>query len=374
MDWYPRSGPPRPVKDGLRVESRRGAIGSKWWSRRWVEALEAITDPRRIQRGRRYARSGQVAALEPTGGGVTARVQGSRSRPYKVRIELEALGDDAWEAVLDALAERAGFAAALLAGDVPQEIEGVFTSVDAPLLPQDEDDLQTDCSCPDWANPCKHVAAVHYVLAEALDNDPFLLFVLRGRDRDAVLSGLRTRRAQAVEKRPAQKGSPPTSDIADPERPFYHQPTGAAAAVQVRIEPNDAPTDLLAALGPPPVFSSPRVDGRLLDSVYERAARWALDVAYNEGSPEKPLEDEQPGKRASIEGKENEKGKVAGGKDWQTRRVHASGHIMVQNSRFHVGREHAGTEVDVRITPKGVRVRLPGGPGRFLRWPRNQPN
>src|SRR6059036_1628093 len=95
------------------------------------------------------------------------------------------------------MANQAVFAAELLAGEMPKEIDQAFRASGRSLFPAKVKDLQTACSCPDWANPCKHVAATHFVLGEAFDRDPFLLFELRGRSKDQVLSALRRARASS---------------------------------------------------------------------------------------------------------------------------------------------------------------------------------
>jgi uncharacterized Zn finger protein len=189
--------PTRPIEvdDGIKARSKRGAFAKNWWATRWIQAMERLVDPGRLGRGRRYARKGQVRSLEETGEGVTARVQGSRPRPYQVTIHVAPLTDPQWEKVIDALAEQALFTAQLLAGEMPEDIGQAFQAAGVSLFPDKGGDLTTGCSCPDWANPCKHVAAAHYLLGERFDEDPFLLFRLRGRTQEQILKALRGRRA-----------------------------------------------------------------------------------------------------------------------------------------------------------------------------------
>jgi uncharacterized Zn finger protein len=195
--WFPPPSRPRPA-DGIRARSRRGEIGETWWSRRFIDVLEAFDLGARLTRGRRYARAGQVLELVVDPGIVRARVQGSRRRPYDVRIETLTLSDKDWARVEAAMAARALFLAKLLAGEMPRDIEQTFAETRLSLFPGTERDLATDCSCPDWANPCKHIAAVYYLLAEAFDADPFLIFRWRGRTRDELLERLRARRVGMV--------------------------------------------------------------------------------------------------------------------------------------------------------------------------------
>jgi uncharacterized Zn finger protein len=195
--YYPK-GQPRRAVGGIKTRKERGAIGETWWSRRWVDVLEDLGMGARLARGRSYARQGQVLSIDIAPGLVTARVQGSRSRPYDIIIKLKPLTDRDWERVTEALAEQAIFAAKLLAGEMPTNIEEVFNAVHVSLFPTTQRDLVTDCSCPDWANPCKHIAAVYYILAERFDEDPFLIFKLRGRTKEEIIESLREKRAASL--------------------------------------------------------------------------------------------------------------------------------------------------------------------------------
>jgi uncharacterized Zn finger protein len=196
-NYYFDFEPTRPieVKDGIKARSQRGAFAKSWWATRWIQAMERLVDAGRLSRGRSYARKGQVLSIEEKKNGVEARVQGSRRTPYKIDIRVAPLGDAQWEQVIDALAEQALFTALLLAGEMPQDIEEAFQTAGVSLFPDRRGDLTTHCSCPDWSNPCKHVAATHYILGERFDEDPFLLFRLRGRSQEQILQGLRQRRA-----------------------------------------------------------------------------------------------------------------------------------------------------------------------------------
>jgi uncharacterized Zn finger protein len=190
-------GPTRPIqaKNGIKARSQRGAFTKNWWATRWIQAMERLVDAGRLSRGRSYARRGQVLSIEEQKNGVEARVQGSRRTPYKVKIEIAPLSDAQWDKVTDALAEQALFAAQLLAGEMPKDIDSAFQSAGVSLFPARRGDLTTSCSCPDWSNPCKHIAATHYILGERFDEDPFMLFRLRGRSPEQILQGLRQRRA-----------------------------------------------------------------------------------------------------------------------------------------------------------------------------------
>jgi uncharacterized Zn finger protein len=156
--------------------------------------LESFGIGSRLQRGKRYARAGQVLSLEFAPGQVRASVQGSRAKPYRVFIETEILTDPEWAGIEDVMASRAVFLARLLSGEMPEEIEEAFVESATTLFPASGEDLVSACSCPDWENPCKHVAAVFYLMAEAFDEDPFLIFAWRGREKEQLLADLRARR------------------------------------------------------------------------------------------------------------------------------------------------------------------------------------
>ncbi|WP_028937278.1 SWIM zinc finger family protein [Pseudonocardia spinosispora] len=198
MAWWD-SEPTRAVKveGGIKARSKRGAIGQSWWSARFIQVLTSIGVGGRLDRGRNYARAGQVLELRTGAGTVLATVQGSRPRPYDVRIGLPTYGKVEWAQIEQAMADSAWYAAKLLAGEMPKDIEEVFTSVGLTLFPGDVRDLTMDCSCPDHVVPCKHLAAVFYLLAESFDDDPFGILALRGRDRETLLENIRARRGAA---------------------------------------------------------------------------------------------------------------------------------------------------------------------------------
>jgi uncharacterized Zn finger protein len=198
------------VEGGLAARSRRGPIGETWWSKRFLDAIESVMVGGRLGRGRTYARQGQVIDLMVRPGLIEARVQGSRTTPYRVRLAMPVVPDDDWDRIVAALGAQAGYAARMLAGELPHEVEDVFSAEGASLFPAPHARLTTDCTCPDWANPCKHVAAVCYLVAETFDRDPFAVLAWRGRDREAVLAQLRRLRTDRAE------ASPPVAEAVAP--------------------------------------------------------------------------------------------------------------------------------------------------------------
>jgi uncharacterized Zn finger protein len=192
------------------VKRRSTARGfaTTWWGKVWITALEdrARLDPNRLPRGRTYARHDHVTDLVLHAGEVTAQVQGSRATPYRVRVRLRTFNAAEWATVFKAIAARAAHAAALLDGELDPGVIDEAADAGVDLLPG-PGELQPRCSCPDWADPCKHSAAVCYLVARALDADPFGLFLLRGLDRAAVLSGVRQQRADGAVSAPAGRQS-----------------------------------------------------------------------------------------------------------------------------------------------------------------------
>ncbi len=206
--YYEPSRPIR-VQGGIKTKKEYGQIGETWWSKRWIAVLESFNMGARLTRGRSYARQGQVISIDVEPGMVEAKVQGSQPKPYKVEIRFKTLSDQDWENVTEAMASQAIFAAKLLAGEMPKNIEEAFGAVKLSLFPTALKELETSCSCPDWANPCKHIAAVYYLLAERFDEDPFLIFKLRGRTKEQIIEVLREKRAATL---PAESASPSTSE------------------------------------------------------------------------------------------------------------------------------------------------------------------
>jgi uncharacterized Zn finger protein len=298
MGWYdrefyprfPRSRP-RAAKGGIKAQSRGGQFGKSWWARRWIAVLESFQIGARLQRGRSYARGGQVLSIDVGEGTVDARVQGSRPKPYDVSIRVKVLSREDWGRLVQALAGQALFVAKLLAGEMPQDVEQVFKDAGLSLFPQKLGDLKTSCSCPDSSNPCKHIAAVYYLLGEEFDRDPFLLFRLRGLGREELMA--RLHEAAPAGKVSTAAGAAPAAESGT-----------AAAAEPLPVElkafwsGNQPPDDLYGEVQVPPVsaawpkrlgaFPFWRGGERFLDAlepVYRQAARQGLATFLGERSP-----------------------------------------------------------------------------------------
>lgn len=189
-DRFPRWSKPLPVRGGIQAQSKHGPFGERWWGKRWIAVLEGFGLGARLTRGRSYARRGQVTGIAVESSGVRATVQGSREDPYIVTMRMTPLTHAQWRVVTERISHTPRFLAMLLNGEMPDDIEIAFHEAGCELFPKSVRDVHTTCSCPDASNPCKHVAAVYYLIGEEFDRDPFLLFALRGFTRDALLAAL----------------------------------------------------------------------------------------------------------------------------------------------------------------------------------------
>ena len=290
-DSFPERRPPKKAPEhGIKI----GKVGTTWWGQRWIEALERASSAysARLGRGRTYARAGRVHDLVVSGGVVTAKVTGSSSRPYTIEIRLSSLSDATWDAALAGLASQARFVATLLSGEMPRDIDDVFQALaGASLIADAKAEMTTSCSCPDWANPCKHVAATHYVLGDALERDPFLLFELRGRSKSDVLAALRVLRGG---QRMAKAAPPPAKK---PRRPAgvslgevavhdYDRPSAPWPSLALTFERSSRPGSLLAQLGSPPSWRANETPSDLLAPFIAAAAERARRLVAADGAGE----------------------------------------------------------------------------------------
>jgi len=180
---------PLAVRGGIRAQHTSAGQLRVWWSRRWVDMMEQFRLGARLGRGRNYAEAGQVSELMIEEGLVTAVVQGAQKEPYSSTIRFKTLAPAAKAAVIDNLRVNPVLIARMLVGDLPLPIESILRKAECPLFPERENDLKSRCSCPDWANPCKHLAAVYYLLGEEIAKNPMLLLTIRGVTRADIFNG-----------------------------------------------------------------------------------------------------------------------------------------------------------------------------------------
>ncbi|MBW2737757.1 MAG: SWIM zinc finger family protein [Deltaproteobacteria bacterium] len=286
-DFWGGYAPSKPieVEGGIKAKSKRGSIGDTWWSKRWVGVLESFGWSNRLERGRRYARKGQVLDFELSTGKVGATVQGSVSKPYFVTIEIKPLTEGAWDHVIEEMSQKAIFAAKLLADEMPDDIEGAFEAADVSLFPEKSKDIKTHCSCPDSANPCKHIAALYYILAEEFDRDPFMIFQLRGRTKDDITAALRKQRTVDDES-PPEAETLPAGEDAGPEEAALSMDdfweTEESESFSVSISQPDVSAAVIKRLGTPQFWDSKEDFVEKMGGYYEEISRRAIETAYGE--------------------------------------------------------------------------------------------
>jgi uncharacterized Zn finger protein len=252
-----------------------------------MAALDGFGWTGRLSRGRSYARNGRVIDVEIGPGTVKARVQGSERQPYRIEMTLEKFPDGVWDRVIGALARQALYTAKLLAGELPAEVVQLCDTAEAPLFPSHPNDITMKCSCPDWAVPCKHVAAVHYALAAELDRDPFLLFRLRGRTREELTAALRARRGSfgsaGAARMAAEQAAAAAEAEAQASQPLPVDQFWTLGAelddLHFEIRGPDVPGAVLRLLGRPPGWGGQEELQATLHDLYRVASASVRDAA-----------------------------------------------------------------------------------------------
>jgi uncharacterized Zn finger protein len=270
--------------------------GRQWWVERWLELLDSYRFKKRLERARNYAREGNVLSLRFQGAELLAQVQGSEVQPYQVSLRLDPFNDEDWQFVVAALAEKALYSAQLLSGQMPATIEQVFIKNGLNLFPYTLGDVHSRCSCPDKANPCKHIGAVYYQLADRFSEDPFIIFQLRGRSRSQILVALREQRqqTQASESSLDDPGlTPATPATPSPASPPQASQEDTLALVQafwryeqpldtnlVIMAPAGPATAILDLLGPLPLpYETAQEAKQALVQIYTQVSQQALNQA-----------------------------------------------------------------------------------------------
>ena len=248
---------------------RRGAVrGDTWWGRAWTKAMEDTSlDSGRLARGRTYARTGRVGPITVSPGRISAPVHGTDVEPYETRVFVERLSESDWDRFLDEVASRAGHIAALLDGEMPTDLVTAAAEAGVRLLPT-VGDLEPECSCADWGYPCKHAAALCYQTAWLLDQDPFVLLLLRGKGRGELLDALQQRQES--------------------------EPSGTPAAKVFGTEPAPLPSPPPLASTPvvtPQFPAAPGVDADALTLLVRNAAARARDLLGGDTTVLSPTQD-----------------------------------------------------------------------------------
>jgi len=261
----------------------------EWWVERWLDLLASYRFKKRLERGRSYAREGNVLSMEFANSRAKAEVQGSEDKPYRVSLSLDSFSNEDWNFVITKMSEKAVFSAQLLAGEMPETIEAVFTASGLSLFPFTLNDVRSRCNCLDKANPCKHIAAVYYQLADRFSEDPFIIFQLRGRTKNQIIERLRQIRSQKALKTP-KPAQPATiaklnltvaHDATEEIKGFwqYNEPLESGLVAIVPPMEQKTPLDILGEIP----LSATDADAvqQYLTQVYQTAAQQALMQALN---------------------------------------------------------------------------------------------
>ncbi len=262
----------------------------QWWVERWLELLNSYRFKKRLERGRIYAREGNVLSIELANSKALATVQGSEAEPYKVSLSLDSFSDEDWDFAIATMSEKAIFSAQLLAGEMPEDIEAVFTASGLSLFPFALTEVHSRCSCPDKANPCKHIAAVYYQLSDRFSEDPFIIFQLRGRTKNQIIDTLRQIRSQKATDSPvAVTELKPVIDVSSlsttttpiKTNSFWQYDEPLESSLVAIVPPIESKT-VLDLLGKMPLTAADAdAVQQYLTQVYQTAGQQALMSALN---------------------------------------------------------------------------------------------
>lgn len=277
----------------------------EWWSQRWLDLLDSYRFKKRLERARNYARQGNILSIKFEGSKVLAQVQGTEPEPYKVSLFLEPFSDEQWGYVIETMSQQAIWAAKLLAGEMPQNMEQIFTANGLSLFPFTLSEVRSKCSCPDKANPCKHIGAVYYQLGDRFSEDPFVLFQLRGRTKDEIIASLRNIRSRGAEGAEGTEGAGEAGEVGGEITPSpqplapspsfwqYNEPLDATLVVITPSPSSDTVLDMLGAI--PIAELEPEITAKnnskpetksevvkqYLDTVYQKVSQQAVLAAMN---------------------------------------------------------------------------------------------
>ena len=265
----------------------------EWWVERWLDLLNSYRFKKRLERGRSYAREGNVLTIDFADSKAKATVQGSDAEPYRVSISLDSFSKEDWNFVIAKMSEKAVFSAQLLAGEMPESIEAVFTQSGLSLFPFTLNEVRSRCSCPDKANPCKHIAAVYYRLGDRFSEDPFIIFQLRGRTKNQIIERLRQIRSQKAVANPAIQAeakaiidSVKTSieDTTETPKGFWQYDEPLESSLVAIVPPSEQKTvlDILGKMPLPPADAE--AVQQYLKEVYQTTGQQALMSALNRSS------------------------------------------------------------------------------------------
>ena len=264
----------------------------EWWVERWLDLLSSYRFKKRLERGRSYAREGNVLPIDFADSKAKATVQGSDAQPYRVSISLDSFSKEDWDFAIAKMSEKAIFTAQLLAGEMPESIEAAFTASGLSLFPFTLNEVRSRCSCPDKANPCKHIAAVYYQLGDRFSEDPFIIFQLRGRNKNQIIERLRQIRSQSATPNPNLQAeliemvdsvTASGDQTSTANKGFWQYDEPLESSLVAIVPPSEHKTilDLLGKMPLPPADAE--AVEQYLTQIYQTTGQKALMSALNRG-------------------------------------------------------------------------------------------
>ncbi len=299
---------PRRVRGGYKLSSGYNSADAgpiPWTTQRWIRVIEQAASGPKLVEGIEYGRLGQTKRLEIVAGAVKGSVQGRQYRPYDVTLKVSVFSPEQWEQVVGLMSDQAMYAAKLLSGELPANIEEVFARVGVRLFPQEASEVVTSCTCGTLEPWCKHACCVASLLADQLASKPFLMFELRGIAPSDLLEHVRQRRALTSVGTTAMPIYTPHAEGEHPSKPLeecldsFWDAEPQTEEIDLPLEPPAVSHPLLRRLGPSPFAGARFPLVGLLATCYEMVSKSALDGPAQEtageageGSPSDAAADE----------------------------------------------------------------------------------
>jgi uncharacterized Zn finger protein/superfamily II DNA or RNA helicase len=263
-------------------------FGRTWWGNAWVKAMERIDyNTNRLPRGRRYANNGSVLSIQIEEREVIARVQGSRPKPYHIRIRLNEFKAGETGILKDLISDNIAIATDLGLGKLPESMLNLLEERGIHLFPRNWNEISGSCSCPDWANPCKHLAAVYYIIGNEIDKNPFILFNLKGIETEDLCAAGGILPEGSMDDASREQGNyVPYTQLSSADRSPQRQPAvdgseSIAPEVDLAFSPVDA-DGLYSLLADSPFFYSQGNFKKILIQAYRQMRRSVEDLAITE--------------------------------------------------------------------------------------------
>ncbi len=282
MGWFYAYRRSKPKTGGVKAQTRKGKFGKTWLGAQWVAIIEGFNESERLTRGRSYARHGSVNSVTIKSGIIKARVNGSYGT-YTVKIETPPISAQVWDAIVVSLSQSMAITTQLISNQVPEEVKEIFICNDVKLVP--ELSLHTSCSCPDHVNPCKHIAAVFYLIAEEIDRDPFQLFSFRGLNRDDFMKALQKRTktgdSKEITKKKAQSKKIVSKKKIAVQQEFNLDNFWSGQPIAINMPDNRVPdisAVLIKQLGSVPLWKGSNPFIQEMEGVYDKASSFALEL------------------------------------------------------------------------------------------------